>query len=151
MVPEFVRSSANLVFKVLYPQYVLKPKTEEKQNTTNMSEFPRLHELAKATGSHDLFDSIALYFQRENYRDLKLANGLLKCYVDLVHVTKETQEFMSEVNGRRTSLMSWRLLQDLKKIQMKNVIKAKEINKMISETHAQVLDRNNFIEFLRKT
>ena len=116
-----------------------------------MSEFPRLQELATATGSHELFASIALYYQRENDKDIKLAKGLLKCYVDLVHVTHETQEFMAEVEGWRTSLMSWRLLQDLKKIQKKNVIKAMEINKMITETHAQVWGRNNFIDFLRKT
>ena len=98
-----------------------------------------------------MFDSIALYYQRENDKDIKLVKWLLNCYVDLVHVTNETQEFMAKLEGWRTSLMSWRLLQDLKKIQKKNVIKAMEINKMITETHAQVLGRNNFIDFLKKT
>ena len=116
-----------------------------------MSEFPRLQELATATGSYQMFDSIALYYQRENDKDIKLAKGLLNCYVDLVHATQETQEFMAEVEGYRTSVMSWRLLQDLKKIQKKNVIKAMEINKMSTETHCQVLARNKFIEFLRKS
>ena len=97
-----------------------------------MSKFPRLQELATATGSHEIFGSIAMYYQRENDKDLKLAKRLLNCYVDLVHATKETQEFMAEVEGYRTSVMSWRLLQDLKKIQKKNVIKAMEINKMIT-------------------
>jgi hypothetical protein len=71
-----------------------------------MSEFPRLQELATATGSHELFTSIALYYQRENDKDIKLANGLLKCYVHLVHDTHQTQEFIAEVEGWRTSLMS---------------------------------------------
>ena len=67
-----------------------------------MSEFPRLQELATATCSHELFHSIALYYQRENDKDIKHGKGLLNCYVDLVHATKETQEFMAEVEGYRT-------------------------------------------------
>ena len=55
-----------------------------------MSDFPRLQELASAAPSYSLFDSIAIYYQRENDKDIQLARGLLNSYVDLVRVTKET-------------------------------------------------------------
>nr|GEU68273.1 hypothetical protein [Tanacetum cinerariifolium] len=114
-----------------------------------MACFPRLEELVVAVNSRSSFDEMLVYFERETAKDLEFAAGLRNLWVELLERTNERQLFITELEGLRPSIMSYKRLEFLRKVQKKNVLKLLELRKMIVETYVQVHKKIDYVSVMR--
>nr|GEV45118.1 hypothetical protein [Tanacetum cinerariifolium] len=116
-----------------------------------MANFSHLEELVVAANSRVLFNGMLVYFERENRDDLAFANGLHNLWVELLERTSERQLFIIELEHLYPSVMTYKVMEFLNKVQNHDVIKLLELSKMIAETHRHVLRKIDLIETIRET
>ncbi|GJU00325.1 hypothetical protein Tco_1110663 [Tanacetum coccineum] len=114
-----------------------------------MANFPCIEELAIAANSTMLFNGMMLYFEKENANDLAFATTLHNLWVKLLNGTNEKRLFINELERLLPSVMPYKVLEFLHKVQNHDVIKLLELRKMVVETYRQVSKNINLIEAIR--
>ncbi|GJS66113.1 hypothetical protein Tco_0680677 [Tanacetum coccineum] len=120
----------------------------EKHTFVSKINLGTLDELAVAANSRGLFNGMLVYFDREYGKDVDFANGLHNLWAELLEHTNERQLFITELEGLCPSVMTYKILKFLNKVQKHDLIQLLELRKMIIGTYRQIIANIQLGNFL---